>query len=159
MDSICLVLAIAASKNWEVHPMDVKSAFIHGDIHEEIYMDHIEGYTSDPSLVCKLQKSLYGLKHALRSWYAKMDSFLLSQKFQRCKSDTNVYLQQYDSNLLITIFYVDDVLITGSTLASISFIKTALHDAFAMNNLGLLNQFLGLEIEQNYDGIMVKQSK
>ena len=81
MDSIRLVLAISASKHWEVHHMDVKSEFIHGYLHEEIYMKHLKGYTSDPSLVCKLQKSLYGLKQAPRSWYAKMDAFLLSQNF------------------------------------------------------------------------------
>ena len=61
--------------------MDVKSAFVLGYLKEEIYMKQPEGYTSDPSLVCKLQKSLYGLKHAPRSWYAKMDAFLLSQNF------------------------------------------------------------------------------
>ena len=61
--------------------MDVKSAFIHVYIHEEIYMNQPKGYISDPTLVCKLQKSLYGLKHAPRSWYAKMDAFLLSQDF------------------------------------------------------------------------------
>ena len=118
--------------------MDVKSAFIHGDIHEEISMKHPEGYISDATLVCKLHKSLYGLKHAPRSWYAKMDAFLLSQKFQRCKSDPNVYIKKYDGNLLIIVLYVEDILITGSTLASISFIKTALHDAFEMSNLGIL---------------------
>ena len=62
MDSICLVLAISTSKHYEVHHMDVKSAFLHGDIHEGIYMKHPEGYISDPSLVCKLKKSLHGLK-------------------------------------------------------------------------------------------------
>ena len=63
--------------------MDVKSAFIHGELKKEIYIKHAEGYTSDPSLVCKLQKYLYGLKQAPRSWYAKMDAFLLSQIFER----------------------------------------------------------------------------
>ena len=62
MDSIRLVLEISASKHWEVHHMDVKSSFLHGDLHEEIYMKQPEGYISDPSLVCKLKKSLYGLK-------------------------------------------------------------------------------------------------
>ena len=62
MDSIGLFLTIAASKHWEVHHMDVKSAFLHGYLHEEIYMNHTKGYISDPSLVCKLQMSLYGLK-------------------------------------------------------------------------------------------------
>ena len=70
--------------------MDVKSVFLHRYLKEEIYMNHHEGYTSYPSLFWKLQKSLYGLKQAPRAWYAKMDSFLLSQNFERCKSDPNV---------------------------------------------------------------------
>ena len=126
--------------------MDVKSDFIHGDLQEEIYMKKLEGYTSYPSLICKLHKSLYGLKQAPRCWYAKMDAFLLSQNFQRCKSDPNVYLQKYEVNILIIILYLDYLLITGSKLASISFIKTTLHDAFEMSDLGLLRQFIGLEI-------------
>ena len=93
MDSIRLVLAISTSKHCEVHHMDVKSAFLHGYIHEEIYMKQHKGYISDPYLVCKLNKSLYGLKQAPREWYSKMDAFLLSQNFQRCKSDPNVYIQ------------------------------------------------------------------
>ena len=85
--------------------MDVKSAFLHGDLHEEIYMKHPEGYVTDPSLVCKLKKSLYGLKQALREWYSKMDAFLLSQNFYRCRSDTNVYSQNFYGNLTI-FFYI-----------------------------------------------------
>ena len=81
MDSISLVLEIPASKHWEVHHMDVKYDFIHGYIHEEIYMKHPEGYISYPSLVCKLKKSLYELKQAPREWSSKMDAFLLSQNF------------------------------------------------------------------------------
>ena len=93
MDSIRLVLAIAALKKWEVHHIDVKSAFPHGDLEEEIYMRQPEGYTEDSSFVCKLGKYLYGIKQAPRAWYAKMDSFLVSQKLGRCKSDCNVYMQ------------------------------------------------------------------
>ena len=88
-----------------------------------------------------------------------MDAFLLSQKFQRCRSDPNVYIQYYDGHLIIIVLYFDDLLITGSTVASISAIKTTLHNAFEMSDLGLLKQFLGLEIEKNYDGIMVTNSK
>ena len=86
-----------------------------------------------------------------------MDSFILSQKFQRCRSDPNVYIHKYYGHLIIIFLYFDDLLITGSTVASISIIKTALHNAFQMTDLGLLKQFLGLEIVQNYDGIMVTQ--
>ena len=135
--------------------MDVKIDFLHGYLQEEIYMKHLEGYTSDPSLVCKPQKSLYGLKHAPRAWYTKMDSFLLSQYFERCKSDPNVYLKKYEGDFMIIVMCFYDLLIIGSTLASISFIKTALHEAFDMSDLGLLRQFLGLEITQGFDGIMV----
>ena len=78
MDSIRMVLAIVASKKWEVHHMDVKSAFLHGDLEEEIYMKQPEGFIDDPSLVCRLRKYLYGLKQAPRAWYSKMDSFLIS---------------------------------------------------------------------------------
>ena len=81
MDFIRLVFSIVASMHWEVHHADVKSAFIHGDIDEEIYMKHPKGYITDPSLVCKLKKSLYGLKQTPREWYSKMDAFLLSQNF------------------------------------------------------------------------------
>ena len=120
-------------------------------------MKHPECYTSYPSLVFQLQKYLYGLKHAPRSWYAKIDAFLLSQNFQRWKYDPNVYFQKYYGNILIMVLYFDDILITGSTLASISFIKTALHDAFEMSDLGLLKQFMGLEISQDFDEIMINK--
>ena len=78
MDSIRLVLAIATSKRWEVNHMDVKSAFLHGDLEEEIYIRQPDGYTKYSSMSCKLSKYLYGIKQAPRAWYAKMESLLLS---------------------------------------------------------------------------------
>ena len=93
--------------------MDVKSAFIHDEIHEEIYMQHIEGLIHFPSLVCRLNKSLYGLKQVLGAWYAKMDNFLLSLGFERCKSDPNVYLKHVGDLLQVIVLYVDEIFITG----------------------------------------------
>ena len=84
-----------------------------------------------------------------------MDSFLLSQKIERCKYDTNVYLKQNEGDILIIFMYFDDFLITGSTLASMIFIKTALHEAFDMSDLGLLRKCFILEITQYFDGIMI----
>jgi hypothetical protein len=78
MDSICLALANATSKGWDVHQMDVKNAFLYGDLSEEIYMEQPQGFMQDSYLVCQLKKSLYGLKEALRAWYAKMESYLMS---------------------------------------------------------------------------------
>ena len=81
MDSIRLDLVIATSKKWEVHHIDVKCVFINGDLNEEIYMQQPEGFFSNPSLVCRLKKSLYGIKQSLRTWDAKIDGFLLSLSF------------------------------------------------------------------------------
>ena len=96
MDSIRLVLAMAASKGWQVHHIDVKSALLHGELQEDIYMKQTKCFQEDPALVCRLNKSFYGLKQAPRAWYAKMDVFLLSIGFTRWKSDPNVYLKKND---------------------------------------------------------------
>ena len=78
LDSIRLVLAIVSSKQWKVHHMDVRNAFIHGDLEEYIYMKQPEGYTEESSLLRKLRKSLYGMKQSPWEWYFKKDAFLLS---------------------------------------------------------------------------------
>ena len=93
--------------------MDVKSDFIHGEIQEEIYMHKHEGFIQYHSLVCKLNKSLYGLKQVPRAWYAKMDNFLLSLGFERCKYDPNVYLQHVGKLFQVIVLYVDDIFITS----------------------------------------------
>ena len=115
MDSIRLALAIAASKQWEVHHMDVNCDFLNGYLNEDIYMQKPEGFVSNPYLVCRLNKSLYGLKQAPRAWYAKIDGFLLSLSFARCNYDPNVYLKLIHYYFMIIFLYVDDLLITGSS--------------------------------------------
>ena len=121
--------------------MDVKCAFMNGDLTKEIYMQQPQGFSSNPSLVCRLRKSLYGLKQAPRAWYAKIDSFLLSLNFVRCKSDPNVYLKLINGSLMIIVLYVDDLLITGSSQAEIASLKGAMNQAFSMTDLGLLSHF------------------
>ena len=101
-----------------------------------------------------MKKSLYGHKQAPRAWYAKMDDFLLSIGFTRCKSDPSVYLQKNDGILQVFCFYVYDLLITGSCTTSIGSIKSSLHSEFGMTDLGLLRKFVGLEIEKRERGIM-----
>jgi hypothetical protein len=159
MNSIHLILAIVATQGWVVHQMDVKSAFLHGDLHEEIYMEQPQGFVQDSSLVCRLWKSLYGLKQAPWAWYAKMDSFLLSVGFSRCHSDLNVYILRQEDALLFLALYVDDLIVTGSTSSIIASIKIALHDRFSMTDLGLLHYFLRIEITQSSSGISLVQPK
>ena len=98
---------------------------------------------------------MYGLKQAPRAWYAKMDAFLLSIGFIRCKSDPNVYLQKNNVDFQVIFLYFVDLIITGFCTNSIGQIKNSLHSEFAMTDLGLLRKFLGLEIEKNGKGIML----
>eukprot|EP00253_Pinus_taeda_P002105 PITA_02105 len=95
MNSIHLVLSLVASLKWEVQQMDVKYSFLHGYLHEEIYMEQAPRFIqTDSSLVYRLKKSLYGLKQAPKAWYAKMDSFLLDTRFSRCHFDNTVYTKK-----------------------------------------------------------------
>jgi hypothetical protein len=116
---------------------------------QQIYMEQPQGFMQDSSLVCRLKKSLYGLKQAPRAWYAKMDSYLLSQNFVHCKSDPNVYMLRTDDSLLLLVLYVDDLLITSCSTSTIVVVKRILHDRFLMTDMGPLHFFLGLEISQD----------
>ena len=138
--------------------MDVKCAFLNGDLTEEIYMQQPQGFATNPYLVCRLKKSLYGLKKAPRAWYAKINGFLLSQNYCRCNSDPNVYLKLIHGSIKIIFLYANDLLITRSSIKEISSLKGAMNHAFSMTNLGLLSQFFELVISQSSIGIKVYQS-
>jgi hypothetical protein len=129
--------------------MDMKNAFLHSDLYEDIYMDHPRGFMQDSSLVFQLKKSLYGLKKAPRAWYAKMESYLLSHKFVHCKSNPNVYMLRTTNSLLLLFMYVDDFFITDCSTSTIVAVKRILHDSFLMMDMGLLHFFLGLNINQD----------
>jgi hypothetical protein len=113
----------------------------------------------DSSLVCQLKKSLYGLKQAPRAWYAKMDSYLMSQNFGRCKSDPNVYMLSLTYSLLLLVLYVDDLLIIRCSTSVIVAVKRILHDKFLMTDMGPLHFFLRLNINQDASGIKLSQAK
>ena len=159
MNSIRLVLSLAASQGWSVYQMDVNSAFLHGDLDEEIYMEQPPGFVQDSSLVCRLRCSLYGLNQAPRAWYEKMDSFLISSEFDRYHSDPTIYTQKHGTDLLILVLYVDDLILTGSSSSMIHSIQQALMGQFDMTDLGLLHYFLGLQVLQSSEGISIFQQK
>eukprot|EP00253_Pinus_taeda_P034512 PITA_34512 len=159
MNSVYLVLSLAASFKWEVHQMDVKSAFLHGDLNEESYMEQpIRFIQTDSTLVCRLKKSLYGLKQAPRAWYAKMDSFLSESGFSRCHSDNTVYTKKVGKSLIILVLYVDDLILTVVIPNLINHVKSSLKKKFEMTDLGHLYYFLGLQVLQSKEGIFLSQS-
>ena len=130
--------------------MDVKSAFLHGYLHEEFYMEQPHNFIQDDSsLVCRLKRSLYGLKHAPCAWYSKMDSFLLATSFSRCHFDNNVYTKRVNGHLIILVLYVDDLILTSSDPNIIKHVKSSLKKKSDMTDLGYLHCFLGLQVLQS----------
>jgi ATP-binding cassette subfamily B (MDR/TAP) protein 1 len=126
MSSIRVVLGLAASLNLEVEQLDVKTAFLHGDLDEEIYMEQPERFEAKgkEQLVCKLKKSLYGLKQAPRQWYKKFDSFMVDHGYARTTSDHCVFMKRFpNGNFIILLLYVDDMLIVGHDAKKIQILK------------------------------------
>jgi len=149
--TIRCILAMTAANGWELHQMDVKTAFLNGDLDEEVYMEQPEGYVDPtyPDNVCRLLQALYGLKRAPKMWYAKLDAFLKSQGFDNLDPDACLYLQMDDGEIIIFLVYVDDLLLVGSSMKAINKIKNALRKRFEMKDLGEAKVILGLEISRD----------
>jgi hypothetical protein len=156
IESVRLLFALAAQERWEVHHMDVKSAFLNGELQEEVYVAQPPGFviTGKESKVLRLRKALYGLRQAPRAWNAKLDATMLSLGFQRSRSEHDVYARQK----LIVGVYVDDLVITGSCGAEIGQFKAEMKNSFRMSDLGLLRYYLGIEVRQNASGITLVQT-
>eukprot|EP00253_Pinus_taeda_P004535 PITA_04535 len=161
MSTIQLVLALAAQFNWKVHQMDVKSAFLNGDLQEEVYMTQPPGFkvAGQEQKVYRLVEALYGLKQAPRAWYMKIDQYLTDHGFQRSPSDANLYIKHTSDDILFVVVYVDDLIITGSSTHLIHGIKQDLFSTFDMTDLGLLHYCLGVEVWQTENNIFLSQSK
>ena len=123
--TIRLVLGILATENLHLEQLDVKMAFLHGDLKENIYMIQPKGFIvqEQENLVCKLRKSLYGFKKAPRQWYRKFDNFIHRIKFKRCKAHHYCYVKFFGNSYIIFLLYVDDILIAGSSIEEISNLK------------------------------------
>eukprot|EP00253_Pinus_taeda_P025809 PITA_25809 len=161
MSTIRLVLALAAQFKWKVHQMDVKSAFLNGDLQEEVYMTQPPGFkiAGQEQKVCRLAKALYGLKQAPWAWYMKIDQYLTDHGFQRSPSDANLYIKHTGDDILFVVVYVDDLIITSSSAHLIHGIKQDLCKIFDMTDLGLLHYCLGIEVWQIENHIFLSQSK
>lgn len=126
LNTIRLIIALATKHHWKIHQLDVKSAFLNGDLKEEVYLIQPDGFVKkgEEHLVCRLNKSLYGLKQAPRSWYEKIDSFFLMHGYKQSKNYPNFYSVFNDegTTLLISL-YVDDLIMTRSANNLIEEIK------------------------------------
>ncbi|CAH9096427.1 unnamed protein product [Cuscuta europaea] len=152
-------LAVAVTKNWELHQMDVHNAFLHGDLDEEVYMKCPPGFSVSSNQVCRLRKSLYGLKQAPRCWFAKLVAALHAYGFVQSCADYSLFTCSRGGTQVNVLVYVDDLIISGNNSTTISMFKNYLHSCFHMKDLGVLKYFLGIEVARSPDGLFLSQRK
>ena len=146
VETIRLIIALAASNGWEIHHLDVKTAFLHGHLKEEVYVTQPEGFVvrGEEQKVYKLKKALYGLRQAPRAWNIKLNQILRVLKFERCSKEPSLYRKVVKQELLVVVVYVDDLLVTGSSLRLIQEFKLEMATKFEMSDLGPLTYYLGI---------------
>ena len=153
-NSIRVFLAVAVWLKMYVQQMDVKTAFLNGELDEEIYMRQPPGFEAkgNESLVCKLQKSLYGLKQSPRQWNITMNRFLNVIGFKNCTADSCIYMKRVENKMIMIALYVDDLIIGSDCPHLMKETKGKLNNRFDMKDLGKLRFCLGIEVLWNKNG-------
>jgi Reverse transcriptase (RNA-dependent DNA polymerase) len=128
MNTIRILLSIATNKKWTLYQMDVKNIFLQGILDEEVYMACPLGYkkVEDSNIMCKLNKSIYGLKQSSRAWYGKLSSYLISCNFKVSNVDHSLFSKRTCNFTIIVLVYVDDIIITGNSMVEIKRVKSQL---------------------------------
>jgi histone deacetylase 1/2 len=159
--TIRLVLSLAVSRGWHLRQLDVKNAFLHGVLEEEVYMKQPPGYEESSRLgyVCKLDKALYGLKQAPRAWYSRLSSKLQSLGFSASKADTSLFFYNKGGVSIFMLIYVDDIVVASSSEKAVNALLHDLGMDFALKDLGALHYFLGIEVKKVRDGIIITQEQ
>jgi hypothetical protein len=164
MTTIRTLLSLAAIKGWFLEQLDVNNAFLHGDLNEEVYTVlppglKLQNSISNDPKVCRLNKSIYGLKQATRQWYAKLSAALISLGYAPSVADFSLFTKLKDTRFTALLVYVDDIVLSGNDYAEIQHVKQFLDKKILKKDLGKLRFFLGLEISRSKNGISVNQRK
>lgn len=165
MTTVKTLLAVSAVKSWSLTQLDISNAFLNGDLEEEIYMSLPLGYTPKegivlpPNPVCRLNKSLYGLRQASRQWFLKFSSTLMSLGFQTSHSDHTLFISHNHGKYVAVLVYVNDIVIASNDNDSVTRLKEDLKKSFKLRDLGLLHYFLGLDIARSKEDISICQHK
>ena len=161
MASLRLVLALSAIYSFEVHQMDVETAFLNADL-DEVYIRAPEGYTMPAGCNCiRLKKGLYGLKQTPRAWNRDINMKLHGMGFHQLQSEPCLYLHYKDHDICIISLYVDDLVIAASSLGVINHVKTKLQQHYLMKDLGVIDEILGCKVcvDRDLDSITIHQAQ
>ncbi|KAJ9546500.1 hypothetical protein OSB04_019043 [Centaurea solstitialis] len=161
IEAIRMFLAYAAHKNFTVYQMDVKTAFLNGELKEEVYVTQPEGFVdrTKPNHVYILDKALYGLKQAPRAWYDHLSNALLDNGFYKGKIDPTLFIKTEGDDILLVQIYVDDIIFGSTNSDMCTWFSDLMTTRFEMSMLRELSFFLGLQVIQKPDGILINQSK
>jgi len=161
MSTVRALISCAANFGWPLHQLDVKNAFLHSDLQEEVYMEVPPGCSKPDTAgkVCRLRKSLYGLKQSPRAWFDKFRRALYEMGYKQCNGDHTVFYRHSGRKITILAVYVDDIIITGDDAIEIGRIKDNLSEKFEVKDLGQLKYFLGIEVARSQKGIFLSQRK
>ncbi|KAG8479813.1 hypothetical protein CXB51_029308 [Gossypium anomalum] len=160
LDTIKLLFSLAAQKQWRIHQLDVKSAFLNGFLKEEIFIEQLEGFKvpSEEDKVYKLKKALYGLKQAPKAWYDRVCQYLSKLGFEKSVSEPTLFIKKSENEtLLIVSLYVDDLLVTRSKGELIDEFKVQMQKVFEMLDLRVMTYFLSMEVNQSDQCIFISQ--
>ena len=162
MNTIRILISLAVNLDWPLYQYDIKNAFLHGNLKEEIYMKYPPRYegVKNEGKVCKLQKALYGLKQSPRAWFGRFSQAMKTLNYQQCNGEHTLFFKHASQGLItILIVYVDDIIITGSNAKEIRDLEQHLTKNFDVKQLGPLKYFLGIEFARSSEGILMTQQK
>ncbi|CAL5365935.1 unnamed protein product [Camellia sinensis] len=161
LNTVRVLLSIAANLDWPLQQLDVKNAFLNGNLEEEVYVDPPPGFDEHfGSKVCKLKKSLYGLKQSPRAWFERFTQSVKNQGYVEAQSDHTMFIKHSnDGKIAILIVYVDDIILTGDNVTKMDRLKKSLALEFEIKDLESLKYFLGMEVARSKKGIVVLQRK
>jgi hypothetical protein len=161
MNSVRTLISCAVNFDWSIYQMDVKNAFLHGDLHEEVYMQIPPGFESsyNTKRVLRLHRSLYGLKQSPRAWFDRFRQAILKRGYRQSNADHTLFYKHANNKVAILIVYVDDIVITGNDTEEIVGLKHHIAREFEVKDLGHLKYFLGIEVSRGPKGIFLTQRK
>jgi hypothetical protein len=159
MTTVRTLLTVASIRHWSISQLDVKNAFLSGELREETYMRPPPGYFVPDGMVCRLRRSLYGLKQAPRAWFQRFASVITPAGFSPNNHDPALFIHTSPRGRTLLLLYVDDMIITGDDSEYIAFVKARLNEQFLMSDLCPLRYFLGIEFSSTPSGIYLSQEK
>lgn len=161
LNTIRIIFSIAVNLDWKLVQLDIKNAFLNGELNELVYMDIPSGYETieTKGKICKLKRSIYGLKQSPRAWFSKFTAVVRSYGFKQDNSDHTLFVYLSGTSSVILIVYVDDIILTGNCNIEIDKAKGYLAAKFEIKDLGSLRYFLGMEVGRSQTGMMISQRK